>query len=111
MARFAVSFILALQTALVLGAPSLSLLPFVDPTLLGGSLLDDAGGGLGEPLNVSLHFTTPQEYMKSKLSLELLSQVIISGWSSAGVLTDDGFTNFARAAGMYIRSSTYFVAC
>ncbi|KAH8116810.1 hypothetical protein DFH11DRAFT_1133561 [Phellopilus nigrolimitatus] len=47
---------------------------YFDPTVGGGSLLDDAGGGLGEPLNV-----------------------IISGLSSPDVLTDNGFLNFARS--------------
>ncbi|KAA1471724.1 hypothetical protein DENSPDRAFT_837784 [Dentipellis sp. KUC8613] len=49
---------------------------FFDPTANGGSLLDDAGDGLGEPLNV-----------------------IVSGLSSPDVLTDDGIVNFARAIG------------
>ncbi|TFK75297.1 hypothetical protein BDN72DRAFT_758012 [Pluteus cervinus] len=49
---------------------------FVDPTTNGGSLLDNAGDGFGEPLNV-----------------------IISGLSSPDVLTDDGIINFARAIG------------
>lgn len=54
MARLILSILFAAQIVLTLGAPN-ALLPFVDPTLLGGSLLDDAGGGLGEPLNVSLY--------------------------------------------------------
>jgi len=49
---------------------------FFDPTANGGSMLDNAGGGLGEPLNV-----------------------IISGLSSPDVLTNDGIINFARAIG------------
>ncbi|KAG6820885.1 hypothetical protein H0H93_010229 [Arthromyces matolae] len=49
---------------------------YFNPTTNGGSLLDNAGGGLGEPLNV-----------------------IISGLSSSGVLSDDGFLNFAKAIG------------
>ncbi|KAJ7895412.1 hypothetical protein B0H13DRAFT_2234560 [Mycena leptocephala] len=54
---------------------------FLDPNSNGGSMLTDARGGssssdLGEPLNV-----------------------IISGLSSPGVLTDDGFLNFANAIG------------
>ncbi|KAJ7287711.1 hypothetical protein C8J57DRAFT_593861 [Mycena rebaudengoi] len=49
---------------------------FIDPGLGGGSMLDNVGGGLGEPLNV-----------------------IISGLSSAAVLTDSGFLNYARAIG------------
>ncbi|EKM80861.1 hypothetical protein AGABI1DRAFT_112586 [Agaricus bisporus var. burnettii JB137-S8] len=49
---------------------------FVDPRTNGGSMLDNAGSGGGEPLNV-----------------------IISGHSSAQVLTDAGIINFARAIG------------
>ncbi|KIP06598.1 hypothetical protein PHLGIDRAFT_72471 [Phlebiopsis gigantea 11061_1 CR5-6] len=49
---------------------------FVDPTTGGGSWLDVAGTGVGEPMNV-----------------------VISGLSSPAVLTDDGITNFARAIG------------
>jgi len=47
---------------------------FFDPTANGGSWLDDAGSGVGEPVNV-----------------------VISGLSSPTVLTDDGIINFARA--------------
>ncbi|ESK92947.1 secreted protein [Moniliophthora roreri MCA 2997] len=49
---------------------------FFDPRGGGGSMLDNAGEGGGEPLNV-----------------------IISGLSSPGVLTDDGIVNYARAIG------------
>ncbi|KAF9484457.1 hypothetical protein BDN70DRAFT_928334 [Pholiota conissans] len=49
---------------------------FVNPTLGGGSMLDNAGVGVGEPLNV-----------------------IISGLSSPAVLTDSGIVNFAKAIG------------
>ncbi|KZT28397.1 hypothetical protein NEOLEDRAFT_1129796 [Neolentinus lepideus HHB14362 ss-1] len=49
---------------------------YFNPNLNGGSMLDNVGGGLGEPLNV-----------------------IISGTSSPSVLTDDGVLNFARAIG------------
>ncbi|KAF9227474.1 hypothetical protein BS17DRAFT_467164 [Gyrodon lividus] len=49
---------------------------YYNPTLGGGSMLDDAGDGYGEPLNV-----------------------IISGLSSPRVLTDDGIVNYARAIG------------
>ncbi|KAI0727971.1 hypothetical protein C8Q72DRAFT_795536 [Fomitopsis betulina] len=48
---------------------------FYDPADQGGSMLTDAGG-LGEPLNV-----------------------IVSGYSSPDVLTDDGVLNYARAIG------------
>ncbi|CCM00102.1 uncharacterized protein FIBRA_02129 [Fibroporia radiculosa] len=50
--------------------------PFYDPRVLGGSMLDNAGGGYGEPLNV-----------------------IISGTSSPEVLTENGFIKFALALG------------
>ncbi|KAF8891666.1 hypothetical protein BD779DRAFT_1437514 [Infundibulicybe gibba] len=49
---------------------------FFNPALNGGSMLDDAGNGLGEPMNV-----------------------IVSGLSSPAVLTDSGILNFARAIG------------
>ncbi|KAL0574630.1 hypothetical protein V5O48_007326 [Marasmius crinis-equi] len=49
---------------------------FYNPKSNGGSMLNDAGGGYGEPLNV-----------------------IISGQSSPEVLTDDGIVNYARAIG------------
>ncbi|EIN11369.1 hypothetical protein PUNSTDRAFT_63001 [Punctularia strigosozonata HHB-11173 SS5] len=49
---------------------------FFAPSAGGGSELDIAGTGVGEPLNV-----------------------IISGLSSSAVLTDDGILNFARAIG------------
>lgn len=49
---------------------------FFDPVKGGGSWLDNAGDGFGEPLNV-----------------------VISGLSSPDVLTDDGVINFARAIG------------
>ncbi|EPQ57667.1 hypothetical protein GLOTRDRAFT_99489 [Gloeophyllum trabeum ATCC 11539] len=49
---------------------------FYAPTAGGGSELDNAGDGYGEPLNI-----------------------IISGLSSPAVLTDDGFMNFAHALG------------
>ncbi|KAF5392697.1 hypothetical protein D9757_000987 [Collybiopsis confluens] len=49
---------------------------FFNPTENGGSMLDDAGNGLGEPLNV-----------------------IISGLSSSGVLSEAGFENYANAIG------------
>ncbi|KAI9067133.1 hypothetical protein FKP32DRAFT_1564306 [Trametes sanguinea] len=49
---------------------------FFNPAAGGGSMLIDAGNGLGEPLNV-----------------------IVSGLSSPQVLNEDGFINFARAIG------------
>lgn len=105
MSRLILSVVFAAQIVLTLGAPT-ALLPFVDPTLLGGSLLDDAGGGLGEPLNVRLYYVILLYFTMSYRIIKLILQVIISGLSSAGVLTDDGFTNFARAAGMHVSSYT-----
>ncbi|KAF8549684.1 hypothetical protein OG21DRAFT_1488339 [Imleria badia] len=52
---------------------------YYDPTAGGGSMLDNAGDGYGEPLNV-----------------------IVSGLSSPNVLTDDGIVNYARAIGFSI---------
>ncbi|KAJ7630090.1 hypothetical protein DFH06DRAFT_1224869 [Mycena polygramma] len=49
---------------------------FYDPTKNGGAMLDNAGGGGGEPLNV-----------------------IISGLSSPQVLTDEGILHYAQAIG------------
>ncbi|KAH9939182.1 hypothetical protein B0H21DRAFT_41100 [Amylocystis lapponica] len=49
---------------------------YYNPASGGGSMLDDAGDGYGEPLNV-----------------------IISGWSSSGVLNEDGLINWARSIG------------
>jgi hypothetical protein len=52
---------------------------YYDPKLGGGSMLDKAGKGGGEPLNV-----------------------IISGKSSPEVLTKDGIVNYARAIGFSV---------
>ncbi|KAJ7452045.1 hypothetical protein B0H11DRAFT_2176680 [Mycena galericulata] len=49
---------------------------FYDPTKTGGSMLDNAGDGAGEPLNV-----------------------IVSGLSSPEVLTDAGILHYAQAIG------------
>ncbi|KAH8119602.1 hypothetical protein DFH11DRAFT_1501170 [Phellopilus nigrolimitatus] len=54
-----------------------SAVDFFSPAAGGGSMLDDAGDGFGEPLNV-----------------------IISGLSSSDVLTDAGFLNFAQSLGL-----------
>ncbi|KDR75416.1 hypothetical protein GALMADRAFT_98884 [Galerina marginata CBS 339.88] len=68
---------LALYTLSVLGNPlHKRAVDFFNPLTGGGSLLDNAGSGGGEPLNV-----------------------IISGLSSPGVLTDAGVLNFAKAIG------------
>ncbi|KAJ3893800.1 hypothetical protein GG344DRAFT_74615 [Lentinula edodes] len=69
------AFVAVLPCALSLVTPRQGV-DFFDPTANGGSLLDDAGNGLGEPLNV-----------------------IISGLSSPGVLTESGFENYAKAIG------------
>jgi len=60
--------------------PASAAVPFVNPTIGGGSLLNhDSGSGLGEPLNV-----------------------IISGFSSPWVLSDGGLVHFANAIGFDI---------
>ncbi|KAJ4490367.1 hypothetical protein J3R30DRAFT_71707 [Lentinula aciculospora] len=69
------AFIAVLPYALSLATPRQAV-DFFDPTLNGGSMLDDAGDGLGEPLNV-----------------------IISSLSSPDVLTESGFENYAKAIG------------
>ncbi|KAG6335523.1 hypothetical protein ID866_3553 [Astraeus odoratus] len=60
----------------VLRGPSVSSVAFYNPSLAGGSMLVNAGNGLGEPLNV-----------------------VISGLSSPGVLSHKGILNYARAIG------------
>ncbi|KIJ67677.1 hypothetical protein HYDPIDRAFT_107146 [Hydnomerulius pinastri MD-312] len=62
-----------LKVGLVLQTDSVA---YYDPSQVGGSMLDNAGDGYGEPLNV-----------------------ILSGLSSPEVLTDDGIVNYARAIG------------
>lgn len=73
---------------------------FFDPTAGGGSWLDNAAPGLGEPLNVSATSSArPGGPCKTHL-VARASQVVISGLSSPDVLTDDGVINFARAIGL-----------
>lgn len=91
---------LAVQVLMAFAAPTASPISFLVPTSNGGSLLDDAGSGVGEPLNVCL--LSSRLLSIDELTVWLGAQVIISGASSPDVLTDDGFTNFARAAGMYV---------
>ncbi|KAH8986298.1 hypothetical protein EDB92DRAFT_1263398 [Lactarius akahatsu] len=82
MVRLPFVSLLGLQGALALSTFSprfkreADAVPFVNPTLAGGSLLDRATPTLGEPLNV-----------------------IISGLSSPGVLSDAGFLTFVNAIG------------
>ncbi|KAI0253112.1 hypothetical protein BJV78DRAFT_1281183 [Lactifluus subvellereus] len=77
--------LLGLQAALSpfaskpLPEPASAAVPFVNPTIGGGSLLNKDSGGKGEPLNV-----------------------IISGLSSPWVLSDGGFVHFANAVGFGI---------
>ncbi|KAF7980781.1 hypothetical protein HWV62_36843 [Athelia sp. TMB] len=72
-----VTFVLAAQVSLSLASTVRKrAVAYYDPSANGGSMLDNAGGGLGEPLNV-----------------------IISGLSSPEVLTYDGFYNYAQAIG------------
>ncbi|KAJ3731512.1 hypothetical protein DFJ43DRAFT_416170 [Lentinula guzmanii] len=76
MVSFFLAFIAVLPCAYSLVAPRQGLVDFFNPTANGGSMLDDAGNGLGEPLNV-----------------------IVSGLSSPEVLTESGFENYAKAIG------------
>jgi len=71
---------------------------FVSPAEGGGSQLDNAGNGLGEPLNVC----SPPGCVCQHNHFPLYFQVIISGLSSTAVLTDDGILNWARSIGLYI---------
>jgi hypothetical protein len=68
---------------------------YFDPAPGGGSMLDDAGNGLGEPLNVRV--PGREAICSSGLTR---GQVIISGLSAPGVLTDTGLINYARAIGL-----------
>ncbi|KAF7789274.1 hypothetical protein EIP86_000215 [Pleurotus ostreatoroseus] len=69
------SAVLLALTTLAVAAPSPDAgVAFFNPTANGGSWLDVAGTGVGEPMNV-----------------------VISGLSSPSVLTDDGFINYARS--------------
>ncbi|KAF5355290.1 hypothetical protein D9758_006107 [Tetrapyrgos nigripes] len=67
--------LLALPATLALHVPRQAV-DFFDPRQNGGSMLDDTGNGLGEPLNV-----------------------IISGLSSSEVLSEEGIVNYAKAIG------------
>jgi len=72
-------FALATQLASWFSSPeqvALGSVAFYNPSLGGGSMLINAQDGYGEPMNV-----------------------IISGKSSPGVLTEDGLLNYARAIG------------
>ncbi|KAI0758332.1 hypothetical protein BC629DRAFT_1124693 [Irpex lacteus] len=69
----------ALLTILgLIGFPGLlqGIVGYYNPSVLGGSWLNDAGNGFGEPLNV-----------------------VISGLSAPQVLTDEGFLNYAKSIG------------
>ncbi|KAE9396584.1 hypothetical protein BT96DRAFT_941572 [Gymnopus androsaceus JB14] len=68
--------IMLLSLSLMNPTYAYSSVDFYSPLLGGGSMLDNAGDGLGEPLNV-----------------------IISGLSSPEVLTLDGIVNFAKSIG------------
>lgn len=63
MSRLAVASVLLAQTLLALSVPSQTptlverAVAYYDPNANGGSMLDDAGSGGGEPLNVSLIFS------------------------------------------------------
>ncbi|KAL5506941.1 hypothetical protein ACEPAH_6397 [Sanghuangporus vaninii] len=76
-ARYLTSLTLLVSFLCALASPvGKRTVAYYDPSPGGGSMLDDAGYGSGEPLNV-----------------------VISGISSPLVLTDDGFLNYARSLG------------
>lgn len=66
---------------------------YYDPAANNGSMLNNAGDGLGEPLNVG------RQRFRAMPPLLTDRQVIVSGLSSADVLTDDGIVKYARAIG------------
>lgn len=78
MHAFGLIVVLAAQASLSLAGPLCKrAVDYYNVTAGGGSMLDNAGSGGGEPLNV-----------------------IVSGLSSPDVLTDDGILNYARAIGL-----------
>ncbi|KAJ6478819.1 hypothetical protein C8R47DRAFT_631213 [Mycena vitilis] len=74
--RTAATLLFLAATVLSVGAAP-SQAEYYDPRAHGGAMLDNAGAGGGEPLNV-----------------------IISGYSTPSVLTNDGFLGFAGAIGL-----------
>ena len=83
MHAFGLVTLLAAQASLSL-AGSLRAVDYYNVTAGGGSMLDNAGSGGGEPLNV-----------------------IISGLSSDDVLTNDGIINYARSIGLWVHLSDF----
>ena len=77
MARAAV--LAALFATVCVASPTKRAAAYYNPADNGGSMLDVAAAPLGEPLNV-----------------------IVSGLSSAAVLTTDGLTNYAKAIGLCV---------
>ena len=71
MVRLLFVSLLSLKCALALRSRQDTAVPFVDPTLAGGSLIDSTFNGLGEPLNVKISSPTgrPFALMTDSLSL------------------------------------------
>ncbi|KAH9049242.1 hypothetical protein EDB83DRAFT_2522788 [Lactarius deliciosus] len=94
MVRLLFVSLLGLQGALALSTFSprfkreADAVPFVNPTLAGGSLLDRATPTLGEPLNVNIF---PHWFSRPLMT--------DSVFLSPGVLSDAGFLNFVNAIG------------
>ena len=84
MHAFGLITLLAAQASLSLAGP-LRAVDYYNVTAGGGSMLDNAGSGGGEPLNV-----------------------IISGLSSDDVLTNDGIINYARSIGLWVHLSDFY---
>lgn len=84
MARVAVLAALLTTSAYAASTPIKRAVAYYNPADNGGSMLDVAAAPLGEPLNV-----------------------IVSGLSSADVLTLDGLTNYAKAVGLCVSCLSY----
>lgn len=109
-----VTLLAALPCVLSLVTRQAGTVDFFNPNDNGGSMLDNgkilqlllnffrdlfvlvAGDGFGEPLNVSSYLS----FLHSTHLTYFDLQVIISGLSSPGVLTEAGFENFANAIGL-----------
>ncbi|KAJ7735741.1 hypothetical protein B0H16DRAFT_1731169 [Mycena metata] len=79
LASIALPLLFSTVPSFVTGIPTSTQPEFYDPRSQGGSMLDNAGSGGGEPLNV-----------------------IISGQSTPSVLTNSGFLGYAGALGFAI---------
>lgn len=72
--------------------------PYYNPVDNGGTMFDNTGNGLGEPLNVSIEHAL----CAGRQRVSCFPQVIISGLSSPEVIGSglEGILNYARAIGL-----------